>query len=73
MAVHAECSGTLVNRKGMAQQFKRAVLPPEGIKPAWEAIAALSKAVGKDIGLGSINEVRAQLPQSATTTQEAQV
>jgi NADH-quinone oxidoreductase subunit G len=71
VASHAESSGTFVNRKGLAQQFKRAVFAPEGIKPAWEAVAALSRAVGKDIGLGTINEVRAQLPKPAA--QEAQL
>jgi NADH-quinone oxidoreductase subunit G len=71
VAAHSECSGTLVNRKGIAQQFKRAVFAPEGIKPAWETIAGLAKAAGKDIGLTSIHEVRAQLPKAAV--QEAQV
>jgi NADH-quinone oxidoreductase subunit G len=74
VASHAESFGTFVNRKNVAQQFKRAVFAPEGIKPAWEAIAALSRAVGKDLGLTSINDVRAQLRQlPSTAQQEAQV
>jgi NADH dehydrogenase/NADH:ubiquinone oxidoreductase subunit G len=62
VAVHAECSGTFVNAKGIAQQFKRAVFPPEGVKPGWEALALLGQAIGLDLGLGTLHEVRAALP-----------
>src|SRR5688572_4934629 len=44
---HAESSGTFINRKGIAQTFKRAVFSPEGVKPAWEVVSALSKAAGR--------------------------
>jgi NADH-quinone oxidoreductase subunit G len=71
VAVHAETFGTFINAKGIAQQFKRAVFPPEGVKPAWEALAVLSQAIGRDIRLGSLKEVRAALP--APRAQEAQV
>jgi NADH-quinone oxidoreductase subunit G len=62
VTVHAETAGTFVNGKGVAQQFKRAVFPPEGVKPAWEALSSLAKALGKDIRFGSLSEVRAALP-----------
>ena len=71
VAVHAETAGTFVNEKGIAQTFKRAVFPPDGVKPAWEAIAALARELDKDLRLGSLSEVRAALP--AVRTQEAQV
>jgi NADH-quinone oxidoreductase subunit G len=71
VASHAESSGTFVNRKGLAQTFKRAVFAPEGVKAAWEVVGLLSKAVGRDLRLGSLTELRAQLPKPAV--QEAQV
>ena len=48
--------------KGIAQQFKRAIFPPEGVRPAWEAIDHLAKALGKNLGLNSLADVRAGLP-----------
>jgi NADH-quinone oxidoreductase subunit G len=62
VAVHAEASGTFVNAKGIAQQFKRAIFPPEGVHPAWEAIAHLAKALGKNLALSTLADVRAGLP-----------
>jgi NADH-quinone oxidoreductase subunit G len=65
VTVHAETFGTFVNAKGIAQQFKRAVAPPEGVRSAWETLAALSQQMGRDIRLGSLKEVRAALPADA--------
>ncbi len=62
VAVHVETSGTFVNAKGVAQQFKRAIFPPEGVRPAWEVIGSLASLLGKDLALGSLAEVRASLP-----------
>jgi NADH-quinone oxidoreductase subunit G len=73
VAVHVETHGTFVNAKGIAQQFKRAVFPPDGVRPAWEAIAALATAIGKDLSLKSLSEVRAALPAPKPRAQEAQV
>jgi NADH-quinone oxidoreductase subunit G len=73
IAVHAETNGTFVNAKGIAQQFKRAVLPPEGVKSGWETLDALSVALGKQANFGSLKAVRAALPKVAAPTQEAQV
>jgi NADH-quinone oxidoreductase subunit G len=72
VTVHAETFGTFVNAKGIAQQFKRAVFPPEGVRSAWETLAALSQQIGRDIRLGSLKEVRAALP-AANPAQEAHV
>jgi NADH-quinone oxidoreductase subunit G len=72
VTVHAETFGTFVNAKGIAQQFKRAVFPPEGVRSAWETLAALSQQIGRDIRLGSLKEVRAALP-AAKPAQEAHV
>jgi class 3 adenylate cyclase len=55
-----------------AEQFKRAVFPAEGIRSAWETLAALSQQIGRDIGLGSLKEVRAALP-APKPAQEAHV
>jgi NADH-quinone oxidoreductase subunit G len=68
IAGHAETSGTFVNAKGKAQQFKRAVFAPDGIRSGWETIADLAKKLGAELGFGSLKEVRAQLP----AVQEAQ-
>jgi NADH-quinone oxidoreductase subunit G len=62
VAVHAETFGTFVNAKGMAQQWKRAIFAPEGVLPAWQAIAAIGKLLAQDLALNSLKDVRAQLP-----------
>jgi NADH-quinone oxidoreductase subunit G len=72
VAVHAETFGTFVNAKGLAQQFKRAVFPPVGVRSAWETLTALAQAVGRDLRLGTLNDVRAALPRPQPV-QEAQV
>ncbi|MDB4972239.1 MAG: NADH-ubiquinone oxidoreductase chain [Myxococcaceae bacterium] len=71
IATHAETFGTFVNAKGVAQQFKRAIFPPEGVRSGWETIDALSLALGQKANFGSLKAVRAALPQ--VPAQEAQV
>jgi NADH dehydrogenase/NADH:ubiquinone oxidoreductase subunit G len=73
VAIHAETFGTFVNHKGIAQQFKRAIFPPEGVKSGWETIDALSVALGKAASFGSLKAVRAALPKVPAPVQEAQV
>ncbi len=73
VATHAETFGTFVNAKGIAQQFKRAIFPPEGVLPAWQVVDGLARALGKSVALGSLAEVRAALPAPAPVTQEAQL
>jgi NADH-quinone oxidoreductase subunit G len=71
VASHVETFGTFVNAKGIAQQFKRAVFAPEGVRPAWETLNLLARALGRDVRFGTLNELRAALPKVAA--QEAQV
>jgi NADH-quinone oxidoreductase subunit G len=73
VAIHAETNGTFVNYKGLAQQFKRAIFPPEGVKSGWETLDALSVALGKQPAFGSLKAVRAALPKVVAPAQEAQV
>jgi NADH-quinone oxidoreductase subunit G len=72
VAVHAETFGTFVNSKGIAQQFKRAIFPPEGVRAAWETIGLLAKALGRTARFSSLTEVRAALP-APKRREEAQV
>jgi NADH-quinone oxidoreductase subunit G len=58
VAMYAEMDGTFVNEKGMAQRFLPAVASPEGVRPAWETLAALAKAMGKDLGFSQLAELR---------------
>ena len=73
VAAHVETFGTFVNGKGIAQQFKRAILPPDGIVAAWEVAQALARALGRDLSFGSLPDIRAALPAPQPTAQEAQV
>ena len=43
----------------------------EGVRAAWETVHALARALGRDVPLGTLREVRAALPQPPA--QEAQV
>jgi NADH-quinone oxidoreductase subunit G len=67
VAVHAETSGTFTNRRGLAQQFKRAIHAPPGIKPAWEVLAELGRALGASLDLGKLEDVRRALPAQTIT------
>jgi NADH-quinone oxidoreductase subunit G len=68
VAAHAEMGGTFTNAKGMAQQWKRAIAPPPGVAPAWEAIADIASRMGISLGVKKLDDVRRALPapQSAT-------
>ncbi|MFI5306599.1 MAG: 2Fe-2S iron-sulfur cluster-binding protein [Polyangiales bacterium] len=65
VAVYAEMDGTFVNEKGMAQRFQPAVAAPEGVRPAWETLAALAKALGKDLGFSQLADLRKGLGAGA--------
>jgi NADH-quinone oxidoreductase subunit G len=67
VAGHHEASGTFVNAAGLAQRTNAAVPPPEGVRPAWETIAALARAMGKDLGFSQLSELRAGLVVGAAT------
>ncbi|HEX7477722.1 MAG TPA: 2Fe-2S iron-sulfur cluster-binding protein [Polyangiales bacterium] len=49
VASFAEMEGSFVNAKGMAQRFERVIDAPEGVKPAWQTLADLAKAMGKPL------------------------
>jgi NADH-quinone oxidoreductase subunit G len=65
VALYAEMEGTFVNDKGMAQRFQPAITPAEGVRPAWETLAALAKAMGKDLGFSQLAELRRGMVASA--------
>jgi len=71
VAVHAETSGTFVNRGGVAQQFKRAIHAPPGVKPAWEALLDLGRALGATLDVAKLDDVRRALPVAAIPAQAA--
>jgi NADH-quinone oxidoreductase subunit G len=66
VACHFEMEGTFVNARGMAQRFWPAIPAPEGVRPAWETIAVLAKALGKDLGLASLADIRKTMPAAST-------
>jgi NADH-quinone oxidoreductase subunit G len=65
VATVAESSGTLVNAKGRAQTFHRAVQAPAGITTGWETAADLGRALGHELSLRKLPEVRAAMPALA--------
>ena len=58
VACHAEMQGSFVNNKGVSQNFAPAIPPPDAVRPAWETVAALARAMGKDLGVSSLEDVR---------------
>lgn len=54
----AECEGTYVNAKGLAQESEQAVGPSGDSRPAWKLVAALSVRLGRDLGWRKLSEVR---------------
>jgi NADH-quinone oxidoreductase subunit G len=66
VAGHHEASGTFVNAAGHAQRTQAAVPPPEGVRPAWETIQALARALGKDLGFTQLSELRTGLGPAGT-------
>lgn len=59
----AEMDGTFVNVQGTAQRFHRALVPPPGVVPAWQALLDLAKLMGKPLVLRDLVEVRGALPR----------
>ena len=57
----AECDGTFVNAKGLAQTFKRALQPKKDTLPAWDALSRIGRAAGLDLAYRKFKEVRAAL------------
>jgi NADH-quinone oxidoreductase subunit G len=73
VSAHGEHDGSFINKQGMAQRFTAAVRPAEGIAPAWQAIAVLAAALGKNIALGSFAEVRKGAASALGSGAEARV
>lgn len=67
----AECSGTFVNAKGIAQQFKKAVSAPGGLQPAWHTLVEIGRLLGWSAELERIGDVRAALPKALPASEEA--
>jgi NADH-quinone oxidoreductase subunit G len=65
IASYAEMDGTFSNAKGMAQRFVRAIYPADGIKPAWQTLLDLAKALGKPLDVSNLAELRRALPAPA--------
>ena len=60
-----ETEGSFVNAKGMAQGFKRALLPHGDALPAWDLTARLGRALGCDLAYKKFKEVRGALAARA--------
>jgi NADH-quinone oxidoreductase subunit G len=56
-----EAEGHFVNVKGLAQGFKRAALPREGVLPGWDAAARVGRGLGLELSYRAAREVRAAL------------
>lgn len=62
VASFAEMDGTFVNVQGMAQRFNRVILPPAGIRPAWETLAHLARALNKPLAVSQLADIRNTIP-----------
>jgi NADH-quinone oxidoreductase subunit G len=60
-----ETEGSFVNAKGMAQGFKRALIPHGDAVPAWDLTARLGRALGCDLAYKKFKEVRGALAARA--------
>ena len=61
----AECDGTFVNAKGLAQESEQAVGPAGDSRPAWKLVAALSARLGSDLGWRKLADVRRAMSPEA--------
>jgi NADH-quinone oxidoreductase subunit G len=64
----AECDGTFVNAKGMAQQSEKAIAPQGQSQPAWKLVALLGKALGFPIAWTRLAQVRKLMEPEAGAT-----
>lgn len=55
----AECEGTYVNAKGMAQVSEQAIPPRGQALPAFKWVSHLARALGQAVACGSLEEARA--------------
>ncbi len=61
----AECDGTFVNEKGMAQESERAIRPLGDSKPGWKLVAELGRSMGYPMSWKKLKEVRAAMAPEA--------
>ncbi len=61
----AECDGTFVNAKGLAQESERALFPQGESQPAWKLVAALGAALGHKMVIGKLSDMRRAMAPDA--------
>jgi len=57
-AAYTEKDGTYVNLEGRVQRSARAIPPPGSAREDWSIISDLARAIGKDMGLTTLDDVR---------------
>jgi NADH-quinone oxidoreductase subunit G len=71
---YAEKEGTVTHPDGRLQRLRPAVPRPDEVRPVWQALAAISDALGDDTGIGSATDVltalSAEVPFYAGITTE---
>lgn len=68
----AECDGTFVNAKGMAQESEKAITPRGDSLPGWKLVAALAKQLGLPMAWTKLAQVRkAMAPEAGATVAHA--
>jgi NADH-quinone oxidoreductase subunit G len=58
----AECDGTFVNAKGLAQESEKVIRPQGDSLPGWKVVAALARELGHPLGWKKLAELRAAMP-----------
>jgi len=71
----AESSGTFVNGAGKEQSWPAAIVAPPGIKPAWETLVAIARAMGSELPFSRLSDLRALMAGrgSAASGAEARI
>jgi NADH-quinone oxidoreductase subunit G len=64
----AECDGTFVNAKGLAQESERAIAPRGDSQPAWSLASALGRALGFRMAWSKLSQVRKAMEPEAGAT-----
>jgi NADH-quinone oxidoreductase subunit G len=54
---HAEKEGTVTHPDGRLQRLRRNVPLPDEVRPGWQALAAISTALGRNLGLNTAGDV----------------
>jgi NADH-quinone oxidoreductase subunit G len=67
----AEQAGYYVNRQGLAQESKKALEPHGAAKHGWQLVSELGRALGHELGIGKLREVRQKLGLSAPSPENA--